>query len=401
MSPSLDRLGAIAVTKSSYDIEIDGYIQDDKNQSYLHIGALIRAKIERAGDFCSQILLVELRKDMPIHLATLLYLFSSVLLFSLSGELSWFAPTAYILPWIKSAALGILIYLLAVEIPISALRRSQRPLTDAVVRLWAHIQYRAFPVVLLIFSLSIFYGVFTSNKNMLPILSPTWRDESIANFNQSLHLGYLPWKLVHSVTGYHPVTRVIEFLYLPIWLLILVGFPVFLGARRDLASLRVRYVLTMFLCFIVLGNFMAALGMSGGPAFYAKVTGDHERYKDLIDYLTFSHGMPFSAWDIQQYLWACFEAKTPQLGSGISAFPSLHVSMATLFALAGRHLSLWLGRMLMLYGVVIFIGSIHLGWHYAVDGYASVIGTVLLWSLVGRATKTVQVMPTSSLRRNP
>ncbi|MFC7665225.1 hypothetical protein ACFQWF_24725 [Methylorubrum suomiense] len=75
--------------------------------------------------------------------------------------------------------------------------------------------------------------------------------------------------------------------------------------------------------------------------------------------------------------------------------------MATLFALAGRHLSLWLGRMLMLYGAVIFIGSIHLGWHYAVDGYASVIGTVLLWSLVGRATKTVQAMPTSSLRRNP
>jgi len=29
------------------------------------------------------------------------------------------------------------------------------------------------------------------------------------------------------------------------------------------------------------------------------------------------------------------------------------------------------------------VGSVHLGWHYAVDGYLSIVLTVLLWRVVG------------------
>ena len=34
---------------------------------------------------------------------------------------------------------------------------------------------------------------------------------------------------------------------------------------------------------------------------------------------------------------------------------------------------------------VLFIGSVHLGWHYAVDGYVAIVGTAAIWWAVGRA----------------
>ncbi|MDF4804113.1 phosphatase PAP2 family protein, partial [Vibrio parahaemolyticus] len=34
------------------------------------------------------------------------------------------------------------------------------------------------------------------------------------------------------------------------------------------------------------------------------------------------------------------------------------------------------------FAVIIQIGSVHLGWHYAVDGYASTLTTFTLWKFV-------------------
>jgi hypothetical protein len=35
------------------------------------------------------------------------------------------------------------------------------------------------------------------------------------------------------------------------------------------------------------------------------------------------------------------------------------------------------------YAVIIFIGSVHLGWHYAIDGYLGIAGTWLIWKFAG------------------
>jgi membrane-associated phospholipid phosphatase len=61
----------------------------------------------------------------------------------------------------------------------------------------------------------------------------------------------------------------------------------------------------------------------------------------------------------------------------------MHVANAVLFALyAGRR---WpsASAFFWLFAIVIMVGSVVLGWHYAVDGYAGGLISIAVWKMVG------------------
>ena len=85
----------------------------------------------------------------------------------------------------------------------------------------------------------------------------------------------------------------------------------------------------------------------------------------------------------QDFLWSVYESNRLTIGAGISAMPSMHVSFASLFAIVGWKTDRRLGMMLGAYAAVILLGSVHLGWHYAIDGYFAIAATGLIWWGVG------------------
>ncbi|AZI35430.1 hypothetical protein NT2_09_00850 [Caenibius tardaugens NBRC 16725] len=42
-----------------------------------------------------------------------------------------------------------------------------------------------------------------------------------------------------------------------------------------------------------------------------------------------------------------------------------------------------------LFFAIILIGSVHLAYHYAVDGYAAIIATAIIWIVAGRAARLI------------
>ena len=42
-----------------------------------------------------------------------------------------------------------------------------------------------------------------------------------------------------------------------------------------------------------------------------------------------------------------------------------------------------LGYAAIIYAILILVGSVHLGWHYAIDGYVSIAGMLAIWGAVG------------------
>ena len=101
--------------------------------------------------------------------------------------------------------------------------------------------------------------------------------------------------------------------------------------------------------------------------------------RPVLEFLAHGASSPGSSAYCQAYLWTLNTIGQTGLGSGISAFPSVHVALATLNALFAREYSRRLGIVAFAYAALIEVSSVYLGWHYAIDGYAAAIATVLIY----------------------
>ena len=161
---------------------------------------------------------------------------------------------------------------------------------------------------------------------------------------------------------------------------------------RD-SHLRTQYVLSYAVSWILIGSVLAWLLPAAGPCFYDDFAGGAPTFTALMDTLAgydrtlvTEGGAGLAALKNQQALLNHFGGSGPLvLGGGISAMPSMHNALAVLFALGGMRINRVLGWVMWIYAALIWIGSIHLGWHYAIDGIAAVVLVMLIWYACGRA----------------
>lgn len=281
--------------------------------------------------------------------------------------------------WASVLVVGLGLYVLIVEGPAALRADPRRPLTALVDRLRPKATPHMAGGVALFLAAGMFTGAFTAMKALQNRLAPFHADRVLADIDAAAHFGVDPWRLLQPLLGWEPLTRAIQHAYLSGWALCMVGFTALAALSPRLAPVRRRFFLTYFCAWIVLGNLLATAFMSGGPVYYGELTGDHARFAGQAAYLAFSGGLSNSSVDVQQMLWLLQVRGQAHFGSGISAFPSLHVAMATLMALTAFHMDRRLGWAMSGFAVVVMAGSVHLGWHYAIDGYASALAVAAMW----------------------
>ena len=114
---------------------------------------------------------------------------------------------------------------------------------------------------------------------------------------------------------------------------------------------------------------------------FRRLRSEHQGYEHEIQAL---NGEPLMALHNQAYLIQAHGGDRLLVGGGISAMPSVHNGLAFLFALSAWQVSRPLGFLFGAYAALIWIGSIHLGWHYGLDGLAAVALTFGIWCVCGR-----------------
>ena len=214
-------------------------------------------------------------------------------------------------------------------------------------------------------------------------------DPLLAAMGRTMFGGASPWDVTAKLFGGLWPTLILDRLY-SFWSLVFMAFPLaapFLARDpKQCAHMQIAWVLA----WILIGTVAAWFYASAGPCYYNDLVAPDPSYRAMTEHLQLLErearqaGLTLNNIEFQSLLLNAYHAGKYAPAGGISAMPSMHVSMATLMALAGWTVSRPLGRILAAYGVVIWIASIHLGWHYAVDGPVAVVMMLGVWRLAGK-----------------
>ena len=240
---------------------------------------------------------------------------------------------------------------------------------------------------IVVLMIPLFISIFTSFKTLIPFINPYAWDVALADWDRLLHFGVDPWRLLHPLIAFPWVSSTINIGY-HVWFFMLYGMLFWQAFSTRDQQLRLQYLLTFVLTYSLLGGLAATLLSSAGPVYYGRVTGLEDSFAPLMDYLRAANEVaPIWALKVQDMLWQSHIMGEYDFGTGISAMPSMHVSSTLLFALVGWRTHRWFGIALTLFTLLVLVGSVHLGWHYAIDGYVALVATWILWRFAGWLAK--------------
>ena len=210
--------------------------------------------------------------------------------------------------------------------------------------------------------------VHTSIKQAIPLISPGTTDDALIRVEKAVHLGFNPaWDLRFNLA--HPwVTVFLDaayFLWFP-------GMPLVTAYFMSHRDPRKRdHYLRSFMAIWIIGVMIGLAAPSHGPCYVSP--GEFP-----------SPGMDIARM-LQTLVWEQYVATREitltglgnlKLGCGLMAMPSMHLTVCCLYAVFFWNEGKWLRRISVAYALVIFLGSLYSGWHYAIDGYA---GLVIAW----------------------
>jgi hypothetical protein len=240
--------------------------------------------------------------------------------------------------------------------------------------------------LLVLVALPLFARAFIGWKAAIPSFNPFSWDPQFAAWDAALHGGAQPWEILQPLLGRPSITRLLDAVYL-MWHLVLVGVVVWQAWNPDRTA-RLQFLLAFVLAWILLGTGLATLLSSAGPCYYTQVTGQPDPYVRLFEYLeAVDSRTPLGNLQAQQWLWANYRSGVENVS--ISAMPSMHVALPLLYVLAAWRKPV-LACGFAIYALIILVASVHLGWHYAIDGYVSALAVPVLWWLAGRLARASQ-----------
>lgn len=230
--------------------------------------------------------------------------------------------------------------------------------------------------IIVSFICGVFFLTFTMIKTSMTFAVPFYAGPALAEIDRMLHFGIDPWQIAHMASPWIDADKAVM-IYTAIWFAPAMYFPVLLRLFDHDETRIERFVVLFAFVWIMLGNIGAIAFMSEGPVFFDRVNGG-ETFLPMLLALEGSGVRASDAGRIQQFLWDMHSTSGLTAGTGISAFPSVHVAMVTVIAVYAVERVRSMQIPAILFVATYQFLSVYLGWHYAVDGYASILAVLAM-----------------------
>ena len=210
---------------------------------------------------------------------------------------------------------------------------------------------------------------FMWTKPLLNQLVPFWADPMLARLDNILFLGHDPWRFLGWLNS-----MPMAIFYHRGWFALMIA-TLLLVLSRPASSEKSSLLLSYFLLWTLFGPIVHCLLPAGGPIFF-----EHLGYGDRFAGIQRPHDMVL----MSDYLWTSYATGGFGPGSGISAMPSLHIATTAWMVIAVRVHAPRMTWVISVFALLIFLLSISLGWHYALDGLVGGAGALAFYRLSRR-----------------
>jgi membrane-associated phospholipid phosphatase len=233
--------------------------------------------------------------------------------------------------------------------------------------------------------MSLFMVGYTFIKNAIPTANPYSWDKAFMEWDRILHFGTHPYEWLAPVFNIPVITWATNWNY-NLWFAVMFGLWFWQGFSRTDHKQRQQFLLSFGFTWFLGGGILGTVFSSVGPCFYGRLLPiEADPYLPLMAWLNqVNTTHTVTALHVMDELWKSY-ATGDGMFNGISAMPSMHVGTSLIFVFLGfASGQRWLGWLLAAFASLIMLGSVHLGWHYAIDGYLGAAIAALSWWLAGK-----------------
>lgn len=221
---------------------------------------------------------------------------------------------------------------------------------------------------------------FSKMKSAIPLFNDYTWDASFIAWDRAIFFGYDAWEVLQPVLGYPIITAFLGLLYQLWFLLLYPGVMFFAFARMD-KTVRRQFFLSYVLSWTLIGGAMATWLASVGPCFVGPMLGNTTFDAQMAYLYAANEQIPIMVIPVQEMLLERYAEADSGLGSGITAMPSMHCAIAFLYWIAMRRVHKGWGTFFGVFFFITWVSSVHLAYHYAVDGLVSLIAVAAIWKL--------------------